>query len=555
MAAERVRAERSRTAARSSGKEEDRGPGTLQPMLRLQRSVGNRAVLGLMAAQAKLTVGAVDDPLEVEADHVADTVVRALRSPVPAGSACPDGVGTADEVVARAVQRLSSVRAVGPEGGEIDPELERTVDAARGGGQAVPDGIRTRMEAVTGVDFSSVRLHQGPQASGLSERLGAEAFTVGGDVFFRSGLPDTSSAAGQRLLAHELAHTVQQGASVRRAASIQRVAEEEGAEGEEEEAGAAETEIGGTLPEITSSTPVPSTAPPPGVVADGRAAAAPGRTGTPGRSPRSTAGGGRKGLSLSVALDLADRETPTQPAVAHATEDKVDPSLKVKTSVAGGMTVTPFGAMGPEISVTNVGYRAKTKRNGNGSVTVKGTVGFDCQWGTNSGGNVDIPSASAAAVTADTWREIADDLTPRKVEKSWVADRRKYYADHLTSRHEKFHAADARGWARGQGIKFFRSYLEKKTVDVSEDDRTDEDKLGQKMRPILQDGYNAFVQAYVTYMNGTGLTYYSYPCEEKAFGDGRKPYQALADAVEKRGKSLEKKAAKQSKKTGADTAN
>jgi hypothetical protein len=80
-----------------------------------------------------------------------------------------------------------------------------------GRGQAMPGGLRSRMESAFGSDFSGVRLHTDSAGSQLSDQLGARAFTVGEHVAFGSGefRPDTPQ--GEALIAHELAHVVQQG--------------------------------------------------------------------------------------------------------------------------------------------------------------------------------------------------------------------------------------------------------------------------------------------------------------------------------------------------------
>ncbi|MGD9750029.1 MAG: DUF4157 domain-containing protein [Acidimicrobiia bacterium] len=98
--------------------------------------------------------------------------------------------------------------APGPEGGVVDDRLEAEVDAAAGGGQQLPDGVRQTMEAGFGADFSNVSVHLN---SPLAPKLGALAFARGTDVHFAPGQFDPSSAAGQHLIAHELTHVVQQG--------------------------------------------------------------------------------------------------------------------------------------------------------------------------------------------------------------------------------------------------------------------------------------------------------------------------------------------------------
>ncbi|WP_243073645.1 DUF4157 domain-containing protein [Microbacterium sp. SS28] len=85
------------------------------------------------------------------------------------------------------------------------------VDAAtRGGGRALDPGLRHSMEARFGYDFSSVRLHDDPQAASAAAGVDAAAFTVGEHIVFASGRFDPSSPQGRHLIAHELAHVVQE---------------------------------------------------------------------------------------------------------------------------------------------------------------------------------------------------------------------------------------------------------------------------------------------------------------------------------------------------------
>ena len=94
-----------------------------------------------------------------------------------------------------------------PHGGdgsfEIDPVK---VGLSRSGGKPLPPAVLAKMEAAFGEDFSSVRVHVGPQAS----RIGAIAFATGDDLYFAPGRYQPESMQGQQLLGHELAHVVQQ---------------------------------------------------------------------------------------------------------------------------------------------------------------------------------------------------------------------------------------------------------------------------------------------------------------------------------------------------------
>ena len=80
----------------------------------------------------------------------------------------------------------------------------------RGGGTPLDESTRATMESSFGQSFEDVRIHTGPQASKSAESVGANAYTVGSDIVFRAGQFDAGSATGQRTLAHELTHVVQQ---------------------------------------------------------------------------------------------------------------------------------------------------------------------------------------------------------------------------------------------------------------------------------------------------------------------------------------------------------
>ncbi len=97
-----------------------------------------------------------------------------------------------------------------------ESELERKLRASRSGGQELPEPIQVFMEEKIGADFSGVRVHTSNDAMQMNRRLGAQAFTHGKDIFFNAGRFKPESRDGQRLLAHELVHTVQQGAVPKR---------------------------------------------------------------------------------------------------------------------------------------------------------------------------------------------------------------------------------------------------------------------------------------------------------------------------------------------------
>lgn len=78
-------------------------------------------------------------------------------------------------------------------------------------GQPLDKATRAGMEPKFGHDFSQVRVHAGQQAGEAARALNARAYTVGPDIVFGANEYQPSTARGRQLIAHELAHTVQQG--------------------------------------------------------------------------------------------------------------------------------------------------------------------------------------------------------------------------------------------------------------------------------------------------------------------------------------------------------
>lgn len=93
---------------------------------------------------------------------------------------------------------------------EVGADVEDRIKAMRGGGQLLPKSTRDLFEQRFGSDFGQVRVHANTESDTLNRKLDARAFTVGQDIFFRQGAYEHSSSSGRELLAHELAHVVQQ---------------------------------------------------------------------------------------------------------------------------------------------------------------------------------------------------------------------------------------------------------------------------------------------------------------------------------------------------------
>ncbi len=215
-------------------------------MARLQQTFGNRAVQRLLksrAIQPKLTVSQPGDFHEQEADRVADAVMRIPEGTTIAASngssellqkkcaGCASGKSlcptcAADEKnLQRKPMPITPLRrqAARKEGSGIaealDEEVAATgtrdveadIDSFKGGGEPLPDTVRTFFEPRFGYDFGQVRVHTDSRAAESARTINALAYTVGRDVVLGAGQYAPETNEGKRLLAHELTHVVQQG--------------------------------------------------------------------------------------------------------------------------------------------------------------------------------------------------------------------------------------------------------------------------------------------------------------------------------------------------------
>lgn len=192
------------------------------PALELQQTIGNRALQRWLETNARrpaeassdaphdsarantiqneLSVGAPGDAHEREAHRVAEQVMRAPAS--------PRQTGRAQELLQTQHTESSDLGQTG-----VPPVVNETLRAP---GQPLDPAARDLMESRFGYDFGAVRVHADERAARSAEAVSARAYTVGRDVVFGPGRYEPSSLEGQRLLAHELAHVVQQSASAPR---------------------------------------------------------------------------------------------------------------------------------------------------------------------------------------------------------------------------------------------------------------------------------------------------------------------------------------------------
>jgi len=142
--------------------------------------------------QRKLTIGASNDPLELEADRVAGQVLAALVH--------PDVIG--------APPRIQRYTGQATEGSDFAPaNVDRVLASS---GRPLEPVLRQDMEQRFGHDFSRVRVYSDPTAEQSARDVNANAYTVGHNIVFGAGWFSPGTHEGRRLLAHELTHVVQQ---------------------------------------------------------------------------------------------------------------------------------------------------------------------------------------------------------------------------------------------------------------------------------------------------------------------------------------------------------
>ncbi|WP_445456149.1 eCIS core domain-containing protein [Flavobacterium sp. HNIBRBA15423] len=175
--------------------------------------------------QKKLSIGSANDSYEVEADNMANKVMRMTepsQQNVSQTGSLVQRKCTACEQEEK-IQKKSLVENITPliqrssnseSGGQAPNHVESQINSSRGGGSSMDNGTKNFMESRFGTDFSDVKIHTGSQAVQMSRELNAQAFTVGNDIYFNEGKYSPNSDSGKHLLAHELTHTVQQSGGI-----------------------------------------------------------------------------------------------------------------------------------------------------------------------------------------------------------------------------------------------------------------------------------------------------------------------------------------------------
>ena len=182
------------------------------PCAGVQQNAGNFAVQRLFksgSVQAKLSISQPDDPYERQADRVADAITstaepmlaRKCASCESTGSSCASCAAEPEETIQRKIESSASTASASTPANPV-----HSLDA----GEPLHRATRAMMEPRFGSDLSQVRVHADARAAESARSVNALAYTVGRDIVFGAGQYAPQTSTGQKLLAHELTHFMQQ---------------------------------------------------------------------------------------------------------------------------------------------------------------------------------------------------------------------------------------------------------------------------------------------------------------------------------------------------------
>jgi len=160
-------------------------------VLYLQRTIGNQAVQRLIksgSVQAKLKTSQSNNVYEKEADREADSTMH--------------------------ISPLLRKKKTSSSDSAVIPRNEPKVNNFNNNGSPLPESDRKFFEQCFGYDFGDVRVHFDSQAAESASAMKALAYTVGNDIVLGAGQYELNTNEGRLLIAHELAHVVQQSSSV-----------------------------------------------------------------------------------------------------------------------------------------------------------------------------------------------------------------------------------------------------------------------------------------------------------------------------------------------------
>jgi len=271
----------------------------------------------------------------------------------------------------------------------------------------------------------------------------------------------------------------------------------------------------GTIPDVRT---------PPGA---GRATGSESTAGAPAQKAAADSPGVGKPDAVPVVANISHRFS--QPRIDNSAGRKHDAAVSGVTmgsfSQPGGRPKSQFGAEDYEPAFTGIKYTFA-----GGKCTITASLDTICPWGTNAGGDIDVPSANAPVVTIDSAPAIKADLQPGAVT-PFKSPRTKYYSQALVEQHEKFHGTDDYGWTTSTGLGIVKASIEAGTVSKA--------TAAADVHKLIDDARTKLIAENFKWYKGAGTSHDSFAGEIRAYADGKPAYQQLADAVGKRGESLQ----------------
>ena len=205
----------------------------------LQQRLGNRATHQLVQRSRKL---ATPSPLPLKANEATTIQLASIPSPLRISRPTDPAEREAEQVARKIVtmpesstqqdsttQKPPVTKSVGGGHGATSPATQGAARTSPGpspvtvpsrtgisGGSPLPTPVRRFMEPRFGANFGNVRIHTNQAAAKQSAQISAHAFTVGEHIYFGQDKFEPHSSRGKELIAHELTHTIQQGAVANR---------------------------------------------------------------------------------------------------------------------------------------------------------------------------------------------------------------------------------------------------------------------------------------------------------------------------------------------------
>jgi hypothetical protein len=195
-------------------------------LIHLQQALGNQAVQRTIKSnqiQAKLRVSQPGDPYEIEADRVANIVMRMSSNDFDIANVTPNGISGDNKEVNRKCSRceqednynkpiqISKKSNITSNNSDVSNLITNNINnVINYGGKPLDTSIQDFMESKFEYDFSNVKTHHDDKASKSAQQINALAYTVGNHIVFSKDQYSPSTTKGMSLIAHELTHVIQQ---------------------------------------------------------------------------------------------------------------------------------------------------------------------------------------------------------------------------------------------------------------------------------------------------------------------------------------------------------